>query len=198
MRRLVISLVALVVVSFGAWAVYAEPAAPKPEGAAQPQQAQAVYQCPMHPEVMATWPGTCPKCGMTLKKMSAATGMTGMMGMQPGQSGPQMEATMARHQMLMQAQLSKNDPAALLSVKDKLKLTDEQVSKLESLARETGQKAEAAPDGRAAQDAGHDPRRAQVRDGHVQPDDDHDGRRHGGRQHGHGAAHDAGHGQVAL
>jgi hypothetical protein len=143
MRLLTISLVALAAVSLGALAVFAEPAAPKQDGAAQPQQEQAVYQCPMHPEVMATWPGKCPKCGMTLKKMSAAAGMASMMGMQQGQGGPQMEGMMARHQMLMQAELSKNDPAALLSVKDKLKLTDEQVGKLESLARETGQKAEA-------------------------------------------------------
>ncbi len=28
----------------------------------------AVYTCPMHPEVTATAPGKCPKCGMTLVK----------------------------------------------------------------------------------------------------------------------------------
>lgn len=141
MRLWMISLVALAAVSLGALAVFAEPAPQKQEGAAQSQQEQAVYQCPMHPEVMATWPGKCPKCGMTLKKMSATSGTMGMMGMQEGQGSPQMEGMMARHQMLMQAQLSKSDPAALLSIRDKLKLTDEQVSKLESLARETGQKA---------------------------------------------------------
>lgn len=27
---------------------------------------QATYHCPMHPEVTATAPGTCPKCGMAL------------------------------------------------------------------------------------------------------------------------------------
>lgn len=26
-----------------------------------------VYRCPMHPEVQSSSPGTCPKCGMTLK-----------------------------------------------------------------------------------------------------------------------------------
>lgn len=29
---------------------------------------QPIYSCPMHPEVRATKPGVCPKCGMTLKE----------------------------------------------------------------------------------------------------------------------------------
>jgi Cu(I)/Ag(I) efflux system membrane fusion protein len=27
------------------------------------------YTCPMHPEVISDKPGTCPKCGMDLKKV---------------------------------------------------------------------------------------------------------------------------------
>ncbi len=50
---------------------------------------------------------------------------------------------MARHQMLMMTRIAKDDPAALLSIREKLKLTDEQVSKLEALAHETVQKAQA-------------------------------------------------------
>ena len=30
--------------------------------------AAAVYTCPMHPEVVSSKPGKCPKCGMTLVK----------------------------------------------------------------------------------------------------------------------------------
>lgn len=26
------------------------------------------YACPMHPEIRQTYPGKCPKCGMTLEK----------------------------------------------------------------------------------------------------------------------------------
>jgi hypothetical protein len=35
--------------------------------AASAPAAAASYTCPMHPEVHATKPGRCPKCGMTLK-----------------------------------------------------------------------------------------------------------------------------------
>src|SRR5204862_541548 len=35
--------------------------------------APAVYACPMHPEVTATEPGTCPKCGMKLVPVQADT-----------------------------------------------------------------------------------------------------------------------------
>jgi Cu(I)/Ag(I) efflux system membrane fusion protein len=30
---------------------------------------QALYQCPMHPQIVRTEPGTCPICGMTLKRV---------------------------------------------------------------------------------------------------------------------------------
>ena len=29
---------------------------------------EAIYTCPMHPEVQQHEPGKCPKCGMTLEK----------------------------------------------------------------------------------------------------------------------------------
>jgi cobalt-zinc-cadmium efflux system outer membrane protein len=37
------------------------------------KEAQAVYVCPMHPEVQSNKPGKCPKCGMTLEKKKAGT-----------------------------------------------------------------------------------------------------------------------------
>lgn len=42
----------------------AAPAAP--DGAPAPPASTAAYVCPMHPEVGAAEPGTCPKCGMQL------------------------------------------------------------------------------------------------------------------------------------
>ena len=44
------------------------------EGQAKPSTAEpespqeTVYSCPMHPEVKASAPGRCPKCGMALEK----------------------------------------------------------------------------------------------------------------------------------
>ena len=40
-------------------------------------ESQAVYTCPMHPEVKSDKPGKCPQCGMNLEKkaMMAGTGM---------------------------------------------------------------------------------------------------------------------------
>ena len=29
-----------------------------------------VYTCPMHPEIRQSYPGKCPKCGMTLEQQS--------------------------------------------------------------------------------------------------------------------------------
>ena len=37
------------------------------------QQQEVEYSCPMHPEVKSKKPGSCPKCGMTLKQRSTAT-----------------------------------------------------------------------------------------------------------------------------
>lgn len=33
-----------------------------------------VYACPMHPEIRQTYPGTCPKCGMTLEQSAREGG----------------------------------------------------------------------------------------------------------------------------
>ena len=41
-----------------------QPAAPKPQVAASDD---AIYTCPMHPEVRQHGPGSCPKCGMALE-----------------------------------------------------------------------------------------------------------------------------------
>src|ERR1044072_3777398 len=35
------------------------------------QQQVVEYSCPMHPEVKSKKPGSCPKCGMTLRKQSS-------------------------------------------------------------------------------------------------------------------------------
>ncbi|MES2330744.1 MAG: multicopper oxidase domain-containing protein [Bacteroidota bacterium] len=41
---------------------------PMPKKAEEKQAQQVTYTCPMHPEIHATKPGNCPKCGMKLVK----------------------------------------------------------------------------------------------------------------------------------
>jgi Cu+-exporting ATPase len=43
----------------------------------QPANPDALYTCPMHPEVRQRGPGTCPKCGMALEPLDAAEAATG-------------------------------------------------------------------------------------------------------------------------
>jgi len=38
-------------------------------------QGEAIYTCPMHPEVQQDHPGNCPKCGMALEPMTVTAGM---------------------------------------------------------------------------------------------------------------------------
>jgi len=54
----------------------ADPLARQPAGQAVQQVAEEIYTCPMHPQVIAHHPGSCPICGMTLvkKELSAAEG----------------------------------------------------------------------------------------------------------------------------
>lgn len=41
-------------------------------------RATGIYTCPMHPEVRQATPGSCPKCGMALEEVTAATAATGI------------------------------------------------------------------------------------------------------------------------
>ncbi len=42
---------------------------PQPAEVAKPQDMQAEYTCPMHPEILQMGPGSCPKCGMALEPL---------------------------------------------------------------------------------------------------------------------------------
>jgi P-type Cu+ transporter len=44
-----------------------EPAAPSATWPPAPGRADAIYTCPMHPEIEQIGPGACPKCGMDLE-----------------------------------------------------------------------------------------------------------------------------------
>jgi len=43
-----------------------------PRGPAKPADAQAIYTCPMHPEIRQQGPGSCPICGMALEPLEVS------------------------------------------------------------------------------------------------------------------------------
>lgn len=51
---------------------FAAPLAQDMDGAETPDSAahDMQFECPMHPEVKSAEPGTCPKCGMTLRSIT--------------------------------------------------------------------------------------------------------------------------------
>lgn len=51
-----------------------------PEAQPSAADSDAIYTCPMHPEVRQSTPGTCPKCGMALEEASAVSAATGIAG----------------------------------------------------------------------------------------------------------------------
>src|SRR5437868_454714 len=44
----------------------------QPAVAPEPVHTDAIYTCPMHPEVRQAGPGSCPKCGMALEPVDLA------------------------------------------------------------------------------------------------------------------------------
>jgi hypothetical protein len=59
-------------------------------------QQQALYRCPMDPNVTSTSPGSCPKCGMTLQKVPASPGTTGKPDTSSGIQQMPMQDTMTQ------------------------------------------------------------------------------------------------------
>ena len=50
------------------------PAAARPATPAKPTGAEAIYTCPMHPQVRQVGPGICPICGMALEPLEVTAG----------------------------------------------------------------------------------------------------------------------------
>ncbi|HCE46734.1 MAG TPA: hypothetical protein DET40_24570 [Lentisphaeria bacterium] len=42
----------------------------------QHQEAEAIYACPMHADIVQNAPGKCPKCGMSLVKRQSSSGLS--------------------------------------------------------------------------------------------------------------------------
>jgi len=51
--------------------------APAPPAVITEDQTEAIYTCPMHPEIRQRGPGTCPKCGMALEPETPTTAEEG-------------------------------------------------------------------------------------------------------------------------
>jgi len=103
------------------------------------------FTCPMHSDVRMTAAGKCPKCGMTLVKVSAApaAGPKGMMARRMGmmsKAGMTPEA-MKRMRVMMRTPISMDGPAAIYSQAADLGLSGEQKAKLLGIENEARTKA---------------------------------------------------------
>lgn len=69
--KMLVGLIAAVI-GVGSWTAWA--AAPPTAGQTAPVQES--YPCPMHPQIQATFPGTCPLCKMALQPNAAEASAT--------------------------------------------------------------------------------------------------------------------------
>ncbi|GEM_PF-6881021 len=92
------------------------------------------FTCPMHPDVTATWATKCPTCGMMLVRPDAKPAQGAeVRPMTCCPVGMPEQMTM-QCRMLMATQIDARDPGTLLGLKDDLKLSDEQATKLAAIA----------------------------------------------------------------
>jgi len=151
MKKLIVA--AVLMAAVGLAALGAQAGTDQPAASDQPAaQSDVLYQCPMHPEVISSKPGKCPKCGMDLVARSkmqimqeahSAAGVAAPSGAAHG-TPPSMEAMhamMLRQRMMVSVRINNADPAAMLAMTDTLKLTKEQSAKLEAIAADARKKA---------------------------------------------------------
>jgi hypothetical protein len=66
-------MVGLVIAGAVGWSALTAWAEAPPSTVEKSAPAPQTYSCPMHPQIRATFPGTCPLCRMTLKADAAPT-----------------------------------------------------------------------------------------------------------------------------
>jgi hypothetical protein len=82
------------------------------------------YQCPNHPEITASWPARCPKCGANLVRRG-----------QPGRMMPYRSRAMEmRRRIMINTSIDVFDPEAILCAKRPLGLTREQIERLRAIS----------------------------------------------------------------
>ena len=87
--------------------------------------ATAQYQCPNHPEIIASWPAKCPKCGANLARRP-----------QPGQMMSNRSRAMEmRRRIMMNTAINVFDPEAILCAKRPLNLTQGQIEQLRVISK---------------------------------------------------------------
>ena len=84
----------------------------------------------------------CPMCTMARPAKAVEEESKGETEAKMGKMGMS-KAMMTRCRMLMRARIDTNDPAGLLAIKDELKLTKEQASKLQAIADKAREEAKA-------------------------------------------------------
>ena len=160
-RNTITALVAVCVLGLAVGAIYlvAQHAAVAQEDAGTTtEESSVIYTCSMHPQVKLDQPGKCPICGMDLVAAekpetpapvcncpwcriarSTESADEDEMAQRMEMSGP----AMLRCQIMMRLEVTPDDPAAILALKDELGLTDEQVGQLDTILAEAREKANA-------------------------------------------------------
>jgi hypothetical protein len=96
------------------------------------------YHCPKHPEISASWPTKCPKCGTTLVRRRPSR-----------QTTPRKpRAEEMRREIMMNTTINVFDPGAILGARKPLHLTAEQIEKLRAISMTARERAAEVLNGR--------------------------------------------------
>lgn len=132
MKKSMILAITAIVLVFGLLTVYVQGSDP-PD---RPSASVTNYYCPKHPEITASWPAKCPRCGANLIWREPPYEQ-----IRPGLAMGGSKAEIMRHKVMMNTGISVFDPQAILGAAKPLHLTAEQIEKFKLICMTARQRA---------------------------------------------------------